>query len=355
MIIIMMYFLLLFYSYYVLGNNEPFSDLTQYWGDSLNWYLFDVNHVPFYSLTLGFFRTISFDIFKPLGLMQLVTFINFIISIIFVYKTIFLINKNEKLALFSSFLFALWPCVGITQVVIPSADIVACSLFVSGIYFLHSKRIVYGSLLFGLSMLAHKVMWPFSFFILVVYLLNNFSLISNKKMALSFILYITPLVSLWICGSVYHSDPFWIISSNIKDNLSSNSDLIIFDGLLGPLIYYQSIDKVMKGLLVIGTFLLSGFLFKVAVKEKFIGWEISVGILLAIILLSIIVEQYEIWIIVRFGRLLVFPLAFYLVSLDKLPYSRFQTMIIKLGFIVLSLSQFLFMKYSNDYMSILFL
>ena len=81
-----------------------------------------------------------------------------------------MIFKNVKFCYFCKFvnlvfLFSLWPFIGVTKAIITGSDYVAIALFSIGTFYMLSNKLHIGAIFFAFTILAHKPMWPITFFI----------------------------------------------------------------------------------------------------------------------------------------------------------------------------------------------
>jgi hypothetical protein len=323
------------------------SDVASYWQDSLSWQTpFHRFHVPGYPLAIAFFRSISFGFIPPIILMQLITFVFLVLSYFYLEN----ILKHNKLLKNNSILFLLgffilWPFVGIIDVVYPISDIIALSFFIMGLFLFINKKSSIGSFVWGLSLITHKAIWIFVLFAFLALFISY----KDKKITdwiKSVIIILFPIFILWLSGSFYHQDPLWLISSNLEVEFQSKGTLPIMDGLIGTLLS-GGLRAVVKGGLILFVFASSMILGIYLWKKRPAHWQIGIAVCLSVFILSVGLNQHEIWAAVRFGRLLVIPLAFVFplltakISLSK----KAENSIIYTTLIVLYLSQFVFAYY----------
>lgn len=234
--------------------------------------------------------------------------------------------------------------VGVTYVAYPIADMFGMAPLLIAIWFLKNQQSLPGGLVLGLTLICHKAMWPFAILVILAHLMTKRDSASLGALGVMLI----RLAIIWILGAVHHDSTFWLLSSNIDFEFQSTNALPIFDGLLRSFIR-GGVTEIGKGLMVSGIALLA---IAVVVRSwrapndddrKWYALAIGVAILSLVSLLN----EREVWAIVRFGRLLAIPLAWYygplvLENINSLPMAR-------LGLIgVLSLlvvSQFAFSYY----------
>ena len=146
--ILIIYVAALFYSRYI-GINNPFSDGITHWNHSEIFYPFDVFHVPVFVFSIGLLRIFLEPFISPLGIIQIVLFFYFLISIIFIYKSINILCVDKKNSTSLLFLFFLWPFIGITNAIVPGSDYVAIALFSIGTFYMLSNKLHIGAIFFG--------------------------------------------------------------------------------------------------------------------------------------------------------------------------------------------------------------
>ena len=114
---------------------------------------------------------------------------------------------------------------------------------------------------------------------------------------------------LWILGSFYYHSITWLFSSNLELEIASKGSTPLFDGLLGTFMEC-SIKGSVKGILPLSFAVISALMLYMSARLKYTYFQYGIMISLAILPLFLILNQYEIWAAMRFGRLLVIPLAF---------------------------------------------
>jgi hypothetical protein len=339
------YILLTLFLTLVLKYDFMQSDVLGYWQDSLAWHTpFHPYHVPGYPLILAFFRGITFNSLPPLFLMWFINFLSFLLSVILVYKIIYAITINETISLLASFLFGLWPLVGLTYTVDPLADIPVILLFLLGFYFLQKEKIAPAGIFFGLALITHKAIWIFVFLIIILDFFRRKEYFSKQNISL-LILTGLPLIALWLFGSFYHQSFAWLISSNINAEIAPQSGLALFDGIIGTF-QQGGIKGLVKGAFISMMLLISILSIFLSIKDHSTSRSWGIAISLAVLVYFIVLNSYEIWAAVRFSRLLVLPLAFSASSLirDSFDWKKYKVTII-IVLILLFLSQFAYAWY----------
>jgi hypothetical protein len=295
----------LFFVYLKGGLGFDFfrSDVLSYWKYSLTltnpystWW------VPGYPAMIAVVRAATFDVLPPIAVMMLITGTFYLIGV-----AVFARLSNEvgiTCPRELSLLFVAYPFVGLTYKVYPVADGVAIGLLLLCLLYYRRERWVPCSAFFGLMILTHKATW---FFALPVFL---FAVIKHRQSRLPLLLAVVPLLTLILLGAMYHKDILWIMRWSTENLLTSQSSLPVFDGILGSLVT-GGIAKGVKGLLALCVFLLAAVSVVSCYRRRF--W-IGASIALALIMMGVIVNQFEIWALVRFSSVLLLPLGYLLLT-----------------------------------------
>jgi hypothetical protein len=117
-----------------------------------------------------------------------------------------------------------------------------------------------------------------------------------------------PLLFYTVLGSFYHHSLTWIVSSNLSVEVSSKSNAVLFDGLLGTL-GAGGLPALAKGGILLSQLGFAGYAVTQAVRYHYQDWGFGFAIGIATLILLTFLNQYEIWAAVRFGRLLAIPIA----------------------------------------------
>lgn len=144
------------------------SDVLGYWQDSLAWRTpFHPFQVPAYPLMIASLRGLTFDVLPSIALMMSINIVAFVTSLLLIYRIVQRCGANEGSAALGTFLFGLFPFVGLTYAVVPLADVPAMSFFLGGLYLLQRSHSIPAALPFGLSLVTHKDMWSFVEFVVM--------------------------------------------------------------------------------------------------------------------------------------------------------------------------------------------
>ncbi len=110
---------------------------------------------------------------------------------------------------------------------------------------------------------------------------------------------------LWIAaGILYHSDFFWFIRNSYNFLVATKVSTILFDGIISSL-HSPSLPKIIKGLILLTITIFSSFCFYRSIKYR--DW-ISTGICFSLLVLTMIINHFEAWVIARYSKLLIIPI-----------------------------------------------
>lgn len=346
----------LWLTFHFLGFNLMQSDVVGYWKDSLNISTpFNAYHVPLYPIVIFLLRTLSANILQPIIYMQAITIVSLFFSSYFVFR---IITGNKKeltnvgFGLLIAWIYILWPFEGLTSVIFPISDQFAFCLFLAGLFFVLQKKLGWGFALWGLSLVAHKALWPFVILCAIAAYFDNRvnstaeDKIKQDKWFLYTLYLLVPILLLWVSGAIVNHDVFWIVKSNLQTEMMPKSQYPLLDGFISS--FHGSMIKVLvKGGSLLATLLLSIFGLWVSIKNRHSLWMYGIAISTPVIILILILNQGEIWAAYRFGRLLVLPIGWFaLENLGKMKINPtlFKSLSIFL-LIFFAISQFAFAWY----------
>jgi hypothetical protein len=152
-------------------------------------------------------------------------------------------------------------------------------------------------------------MWPFVGLLILEFIILNRKSIQNVWKWLKIaIMILLPIGLVWLVGAIQYNSLLWIISTNLKDNITSRGALLVLNGIVGNL-SSGNITDFTKGAIVSGLFILEIWLCIRCWKSSLPDCKgIGVPVLLGLILLCMFVNREVIWSAVRFGRLVILPL-----------------------------------------------
>lgn len=295
------------------------SDVLWYWQDSLAWQTpFNKYHVPGYPLIIAFLRYISFGKLPPIMLMMGINFTALLVGAMSVYKSVKVSGISDRFAFLGACLFGLWPFVGLVYAVVPLAEVPAMAFLLTGLLALLYSRKWVAALLFGISLIVHKAMWPFVSLLVIVYICKNRPRTWKDIVALTIL--VVPIFTLWLTGTFYHDSPEWIISSSASVGANTRATLPILDGIIGTLVQ-GGVKGLIKGGLMFTFAVATMLLLFLSYQVKPSNFQYGIAICAASLFLFIFLTHIEIWAAVRFSRLLVLPLIWLINHLyrNKLP------------------------------------
>ncbi len=238
------------------------------------------------------------NVLPPVFLMSLVSGIFYLISTIAFYR--FALSRGISNPFPLALAFALFPLAGLMYAVYPISDASAIALFMLSILALEKRQWWWATALAGASLVFHKVMW---FFVPPVLLA---AFITQKESRRILPLAVVPLVVWVITGSFHYGRLTWFVDWGVDSLLTPRSTFPIFDGLLTPILS-GSLTKTVKGLWV-------GILLAFTLVCTYQCWirrfYVGVGICLSLLALIALVNSYEIWVVARYGKLLLVPVVF---------------------------------------------
>jgi hypothetical protein len=149
----------------------------------------------------------------------------------------------------------------------------------------------------GLMMLTHKASWFFALPLVA------FAFVKNRASCWPLVLASMPLGALMVTGAFHHGDMLWFMRWSTENLLVSRSALPVFDGILGSILSGR-LPAVLKGLISLSILAIALALLAPIYRRRF--W-IGVAILCGIIAMAILINQYEIWALVRFSKVILIP------------------------------------------------
>jgi len=307
----LMYLLFLLYLTMGLDSEMMRGDVLNYWRRS--WELsapYDAWWPPGYPFVIALARTLTLNKLPPLAVMWLISGVSYLVAIGTVYKTA--VELRLRYAFQTALVFAVYPFVGLTESTYPIADITAIALFSLCVLSFERRRWAAFAICAAMAVMVHKATW----FLVPPLMLIAF--IRHRESRLLLPLAGVPLLVWIVCGAFYHKDALWFLRWGVEHLIASKSALPICDGIVGPFLT-GSISKMAKGALVSATVLLALIAFFYSYRLRF--WS-GLSISLSLILMAVVINQYEIWVVIRFSKVLVIPLAYILSRADFRPTIR---------------------------------
>ncbi len=298
---------------HVTGFNVVTSDFMMYYRWSNAWWNFSLrtpSHVPLYSILLWAFRSLTFHLLDAATVMHAVALPFVAGAYFYVHRILrfhFPAARNVGFAV-----FGLYPFVGYCFAFAP-ADPLAIFFLVAAAYYSLERKWRCFALCLAAGLISHKATWPF------IALLAADALWRKKCPLFWPLLAGLPLLAFWGWGLYEEHDALWILRDNIKSEFTAISTLPIMDGLLGPLLHPTAMAKLVRTCVLLALVLVTVSLF---------AWNLcrlrqpdalfNIALLLPIILLAVLLNQYEVWAVLRFGRVIAIPLAAFLVEKERI-------------------------------------
>jgi len=304
--IVFLSFILLFK--YLFSFDLMIGDAQTYWELSLDrHYLFHPWWVPGYPLLISLARLIYPNILSPTALMQFLSGIAYVTGGMVVFQLFK--GKNETLTLICSGIYALFPFTGVVYGVFPIADSVALAALVCCFYFLQNKKWLLLGIAIAAALLLQKVTWFFLPWMML------YAFIRHKGSRVYLVLSVIPILLYFAAGALVKQDLFWASRWSTENLLSSQSSLPVFDGLIGPLLTDRSPTSLIKSFVVIIIFVASAITMILTYHQKqYEAMIVPAGLLL----MALVVNQYEIWSLVRYAKLISIPLGMILANMPEL-------------------------------------
>ena len=261
-------------------------------------------HVPGYHALIAALHAVLPTRFPPLITMMAIASASLLASCLLVYRFLGVAGLDRRRAAWAMLLFALWPFEGLVDVVYPRADMLAIALLLAGLVLLQDGRPRSGAIVVGLAAITHKALWPAA---ALVWLLHHVPRRAHTSPLLPGLLIALPLATVWCVGLRLYGDPTWLIAENVSAELVSRSPLPVLDGMLGTLLF-QGPSGWAKGLWLGAVLGLCATSAAAAWRYRLRDWELVVPLAAGLVLLGLVVNQHEYWIVGRLGRLAVLPM-----------------------------------------------
>ena len=281
------------------------SDSIGYLKWSREWWDFDrreLTHLPMYPMFLWLFRTISLGWLDNGTLLRAASAtcaIGSLLVFTHILRRYYPAARNLGILL-----FGLYPFVALGPAYDPRADALAIFCIVGLVFGSLSRKWWFFALCLAVGLITHKAIWPF------LVLLAVEACFRKKCPPYILALAALPLVIYWAWGLSHGQSLLWLLQSNYKFEFAAHSSLPIMDGLIGTLLHQSLWSRFIKGLVVLGLF---------GVIVGLLTWNIRRGrssdsllyfaLLFPVLVLLLILNQYEIWASVRFSGVISLPLA----------------------------------------------
>jgi hypothetical protein len=196
-------------------------------------------------------------------------------------------------------LFAAFPFAGLAYSVWPISDITAVALcLLCQLSFVRGRWKSF-AVCAACALMVHKVMWFF------VPCLMLAAWVTDRKSRPVVPLAVVPLATWVVAGAIHYQDALWFLRWGVEHLVVSRSALPVLDGLIGPFLT-GDLNKVLKGCLILG-------IVATALAILYHSWRrgdwLGTSIAAMLVLVATIMNQYEVWVVARYSKLLMIPLA----------------------------------------------
>ena len=283
------------------------TDALDYWGDSFGWRQpFNPFHVPLYPMVLALLRGATLGAVSPVALMAAVNLGSLLAGVALVRALLLETGEESGAAEIGALLYAFWPFVGIVFAASLQAEVPAMALFLGGLLALWRARWPLGGLLLGLAAVTHKGLWPFvGLVVLSEIATRGAGGVRRGAPLLAFVL--APLSFLWAAGVAAGHPLDWLVATNLKSEVASRGSLPLLDGLVGTLLRGDP-KALAKGFFVAALAAGSAAFLVMALRRRYPSWRTGAALAASVLFLAVALNQWEIWAMVRFSRLLALPL-----------------------------------------------
>jgi hypothetical protein len=307
---------------------DPGGDVYTYWKESLTWGLpFHPHHPPGYPWLIAAWHALAGTWLTPLQIMQSLSFLFLLGGALLMLP----LCEREEIpgrGVWMAFLFIAWPFVGSLYAIFPQIDAAVLFLLVLGVILALDSRWILAGAAWGAAMMMHPVAWIFGpLFILAPWAVwfrerkRPPSLPrggSARKLLAMTALAVAPLTVLWIWQTVITQNPLWTLASIFKTQVVSQGALPVLDGWIGTATGNGISGWAKVGILSL-VVLIAGYILARIVSDR-TGPEsartvfrkvISALIPAAVIGMAVVLNQHEIWAVVRFSKILILPMILY--------------------------------------------
>lgn len=284
-----------------LGFDMFRSDVAGYWRNSSDWgkLFFSTAWAPGYSLSIALVRAVTFDRFSPLVVMWPISAVFYVLSVNAAYRLFRELGAPQAFGL--ALVYSVFPFVALIGAIYPTSGSMAMTFFLLTALAFSRQQWPAFSVYSALALLTHKALW----FSLLPLLAITF--IRHRASRPFVLLSLLPLGLLWAAGTGYHADAWWMTARSARQLMWSAGALPAFDGLLNSLLS-PSAPKLLKGIVVLALFILAiGLLYR---SLRYHFW-LGVAICMGTVGMTVVLNQHEVWAVVRFGRLLMIPVAYF--------------------------------------------
>ena len=307
-----------------LGFEFIQGDTALYWHDSFDLRsIVNPDYLPLYLPILAAGRAITLGLVPAAELMMAVNVIALLAGAWFIYQLVVSAGGRTEIALLGALLYGYWPLIGLPYTVYPRFDVPPMTLLIGGLYFFRKDRLWASAALIGLALVGHKVIVPIGLIVLAYAGISARTRLGPVKLIGFLMLGLLPLGALWIAGTLVHGSPLWLVAWNVGVQVSSRSSLPVLDGAIGTFVRGTPAE-IIKGIILAGYAALAAALGALCLRDRPPMYLIGIAICAEIVVMWLALNQFEIWALARFSRLMVLPLVWVAAGrfAEKLPRGR---------------------------------
>ena len=279
------------------GYRFVYGDVRHYW--DMSFYLksvFDPLFLPGYPAVLFVVRNLTGGLLPASVILLGISCVAFVVGNVLFFRILSVFCPSG--AFKGSLLFLYFPFVGVMAVVEPRADATAFMLLLASILTILRARVWWFCLLGSLALLTHKALWPFIAGLTLVALVRGTLKWYHAAAA------VLPLGILFLAGAWYHHNMMWMFSQHFEVVVVPRGDWPLLDGIIGSF-RLGELPDVTKATMAVVLLCLSLLLSYQAVREDY---PLMLGLLIPVAFWCIVLNHYEIWAAIRFGKIIVLPL-----------------------------------------------
>ncbi|MBN1966893.1 MAG: hypothetical protein JW910_19730 [Anaerolineae bacterium] len=262
---------------------------------------FNPRYLPVYPALIGVLHDLLPSL-TPALLMQLISLVGWLLSCICVY--LILETAFVELTWQGALFYALFPFVGVFEVVYPRADGVAAFLLTLGLLaYLHKRRIL-TVIAFAVGLLTHQALWLFIPLILLAGITRQ-----QKRLTLfEGLISAVPLVVYLMYGVFRTRDALWFVQASTNLGEAAPGTLIVFDGLAGLI----TRGDVTGWLTFAGLVIVIALALLLVLSGSWRGKPWLLALIVPVLVFAVVLNRDSIWTLGRYSVFLVLPLWVYL-------------------------------------------
>jgi hypothetical protein len=257
--------------------------------------LHTTHHLPGYSFIVAALRSASGGTVPIHVIAHIVAVVTWLAAIRYVGQSLQILSPTAKPI--GVLLFALFPFVTLSEVVVGASDPLGWSLLAAAVLFLLRQSWYPFCAVTMVALLVHKVLWPF-------FLLMNLVAVFERKYPLRLVLLSgLPLIAFWLYGFALYRNPLWIVAVHFDAHMVSRTGLP-FDGLLG-VFERGGVNSLVKGVTLWTLFVVNAYAFYAHVRARNF---LMATLVIPIEVLLLIANQDEVWLAMRMAPITILPL-----------------------------------------------